>query len=102
MEHHTLEITDLFRGAYLLCHGGRLDGIRIREGRKRVASFLIHGQGLPELDRTYRSGRALVNPLQLKESLNHLRDELFERLRENERRGRYDRTRADRGHKDRR
>ena len=53
------------------------------------AFFQIEGKGLEELEEAYRSGRALVNPLQLKESLNELKDELFGRLRENEGRGRY-------------
>jgi hypothetical protein len=30
----------------------------------------------------YRRGQALVNPLQLRECLNHLRDVLFEKLRQ--------------------
>jgi len=89
LEHHAFETTDIFRGAFLLCNGARLDGIRIQDGRKRIASFLIRGKGLTDLDRTYRQGQALVNPLHLKESLNHLRDELFEILRTNERRTRY-------------
>jgi hypothetical protein len=53
------------------------------------------------LDKQYRDGQALVNPLQFRESLNHLRDILFNKLREN---GgtRYDRERKDRGHQARR
>jgi hypothetical protein len=39
---------------------------------------------LDKLDRDYRSGQALVNPLQFRESLNHLRDILFEKLREDD------------------
>ena len=88
-----VEITDIFRGAYLLCSGGDLDGIRINNRGKRIASFSIRGENLTSLDRAYRSGEALVNPLQLRESLNHLRDMLFEKMRENEGRVRYDRKR---------
>jgi hypothetical protein len=43
---------------------------------------LITGEGLDRLDKQYRVGQALVNPLQLRESLNHLRDVMFEKLRE--------------------
>jgi hypothetical protein len=49
-----------------------------------MASFLITGKDLDSLDRDYRSGRALVNPLQLRESLNHLRDVMFKHLRNQE------------------
>lgn len=77
-----LETTDIFRGAFFLCMGGELNGVRFRKNGKRIASFLITGKDLDKLDRDYRSGHALVNPLQFRESLNHLRDILFEKLRE--------------------
>jgi hypothetical protein len=95
----SFETTDIFRGAFFLCNGGDLSGVRIRNNGRRVATFLITGKDLDKLDRDYRSGKALVNPLQFRESLNHLRDILFEKLRENEGRTRYDdRKRAHRGH----
>jgi len=34
-----------------------------------------------EEDRRYRTGKALVNPVQLRETVNLLRDLVFERLR---------------------
>jgi hypothetical protein len=83
-----LETTDLFRGAFLLCMGGDLAGVRVRSHGKRIATFLITGKDLDRLDRDYRAGRALVNPLQLRESLNHLRDAMFDKLRNYERRAR--------------
>jgi len=94
----SLETTDLFRGAFLLCSGGDLAEVRIRNNGKRIASFLIKGKDLDRFDRDYRAGRALVNPLQLRESLNHLRDVMFEKLRKSEGRMRDDRKAADRGY----
>ncbi len=91
MESSKLETTDIFRGAFLLCSGGDLTEIRVDNNGRRIATFLITGKNLNRLDRDYRCGRARVNPLQLRESLNHLRDVMFEKLRENERRARYDR-----------
>ena len=88
MEPINLETTDIFRGAFLLASGGDLAGIHVRNNGKRIATFLITGKDLDRLDRDYRSGRALINPVQLRESLNHLRDVLFEKLREG--RTRYD------------
>jgi len=112
---NSLETTDIFRGAYFLCRGGELSGVRFRSNGKRVASFLFTGRGLDRLDKQYRDGQALVNPLQFRESLNHLRDILFNKLRENGpatsrlRRGyaaargtRYDRKRKNRGYQTRR
>ena len=78
----TVEVTDLFRGAYLLASGGSLADVRVRTNGRRIATFLITGNDLDRLDSDYRCGRALVNPVQLRESLNHLRDAMFSKLRE--------------------
>ncbi|MGB5616528.1 MAG: hypothetical protein WBM78_06800 [Desulfobacterales bacterium] len=103
MQPTSLETTDIYRGAFLLASGGDLAEIRIDNNGRRIATFLITGKGLERLDRDYRCGRAQVNPLQLREALNHLRDVMFEKLRECERRTRYgDRKRGDRGHQSRR
>ena len=83
-----LETTDIFRAAFFLCMGGALSGVRFRRNGRNNASFLFTGPDLDKHDLDYMNGRARVNPLQLKESLNRLRDILFERLREKE--GRYD------------
>ena len=98
MKQNSLETTDIFRGAFFLCMGGDLCRIRIKDNRRQIASFMIRGKNLNRLDREYRSGKALVNPLQLRESLNHLRDILFDTLRENKKGEKnYDREREDRG-----
>lgn len=77
----TVEVTDLFKGAFLLCSGADLAEVRVRNNGRRIATFLITGPDLDRLDNDYRSGRALVNPVQLRESLNHLRDKMFDKLR---------------------
>lgn len=78
---NTLETTDIFRGAFFMCMGSDLSGIRFREN-KQIASFHFTGPDLTRHDRDYRNGNALVNPLQFREALNYLRDVLFERLRD--------------------
>jgi hypothetical protein len=100
------ETTDIFRGAFFLCNGGVLSGIRMKENGRRSALFQFTGEDLNRLEVEYRSGRALVNPVQFRESLNDLRDRLFEILRGSgdkplmrEERMRYDREREDRGNK---
>ena len=115
MKTSRLETTDIFRGAFFLCKGAELTEVSFRNNGKRIATFLITGDGLDKLDKQYRDGQALVNPLQFRESLNHLRDILFNKLRENDpassrlRRDyaaakgmRYDRKRKDRSHQGRR
>jgi hypothetical protein len=95
LETSSFETTDLFRGAFLLCMGGDLAEVRVRNNGKRMATFLITGKNLDRLDRDYRAGRALVNPVQLRESLNHLRDVMFNKLRKYEGRVRDDNRKRD-------
>jgi hypothetical protein len=80
-----LETTDIFRGAFFLSKGGKLSEVHLSEDNRQIVSFRIIGEDLVSLDEAYRDGKATVNPLQLRESLNHLRDVLFRTLRENER-----------------
>jgi len=80
----TVEVTDLFKGAFLLASGAQLAEVRVRNNGRQIAIFLITGTDLEHLDSEYRAGRALVNPLQLRESLNHLRDVMFDQLRNHE------------------
>ncbi len=93
------ETTDIYMGAFFLCKGGDLCGIRIKDTARGIAAFEITGPDLDRLDAEYRSGAALVNPAALRDSLNLLRDILFD-LRE--RSTRDDRKRASRGHQARR
>ncbi|MDY7038281.1 MAG: hypothetical protein SV375_19235 [Thermodesulfobacteriota bacterium] len=111
MDKNSLETTDIFRGAFFLCSGGRLADVRLKEDARKIVSFLFEMEDIAQLDIVYRSGHASVNPLQFRESLNHLRDILFNALREKNpasshpRRDyaaasggtRYDRKREDRG-----
>ncbi len=79
-----LETSDLFKGAYLLCRGGRLLRTEL-SGRDHVV-FVIKGEGLAAEDVRFRTGAATVNPLQLRETLNYLRDVVFEKTRVEKRR----------------
>lgn len=85
MAARNIETTDIFRSAFFLCNGGDLCGINVKDNGRRVAVFVIQGEGLEDLDRQYRNGEALVNPVQFRESITHLRDLLFDKLRNNNR-----------------
>ncbi|MCP4719650.1 MAG: hypothetical protein GY860_09360 [Desulfobacteraceae bacterium] len=91
----SLETTDIFRGAFFMCIGGDLESIRFRN--RQIATFTFKGEDLAEQDRDYINGDALVNPVQFREALNHLRDILFKQLRD-KRETRYDRTNQNRYH----
>jgi hypothetical protein len=85
-----LETSDLFKAAFLLTMGGFLNRVRFSSAIRPIAFFEVHGQGINRLDQEYRCGRARVNPVQYREQLNHLRDILFEKLRQNDQGRRYD------------
>jgi hypothetical protein len=72
-----IESKDIFRIAYLITEGFSLAGTKLDESHR--VSFIIEGigpshGGLLEADCHYRTGKALINPLRLRESLNLLRD----------------------------
>jgi hypothetical protein len=75
---NAIETADIFRGAYLLCCGAHVADAIVKRNQVR---FVIEGEGVIEHDEHYRMGRALVNPIALRETLNLLRDLVFERLR---------------------
>lgn len=77
----TVEVTDLYKGAFLLCMGAHLEQVNVRNNGRPIATFLITGPEIERWDDDYRKGRALVNPVQLRDTLNHLRDVMFEKLR---------------------
>jgi hypothetical protein len=93
----SLETTDIFRGAFFMCMGGDLEDIKFRQSSRQIASFMFTGQNLHKHDKAYLNGHALVNPVQFREALNHLRDILFKNLRQREH-TRYDRKRNHRVH----
>jgi len=92
---NSLETTDIFRGAFYLCMGSDLAEIRINN--RQIASFMFAGPDLAKHDKAYVKGHALVNPVQFRQALNHLRDILFTRLRRYEN----DRTNQDRSDQNR-
>lgn len=78
------ETTDIFLGAFLLSSGGDLSGVNFN--KPRIATFMFTGDDLCQLGRDYQNGTALVNPVHLRSSLNHLRDILFEMKNRREKR----------------
>lgn len=84
MSKPSIETTDIFKGAFYLCMGGDLESIRIKNGGRQIATFHFSGPELSRHDKAYVGGHALVNPVVFRQALNHLRDVLFERLRDHD------------------
>ena len=74
-----MEITDLFKGAYFLTRSCRIKETKLVGGNQ--VRFIIEGENLLEEEERYQTGQATVNPLQLKECLNFLRNKLTQTLR---------------------
>ena len=96
MNSSQLETTDIFKSAFYLTMGCELAKIQFSNNGNQIATFQIKGKNIEKLDRDYMCGKARVNPVQLKHSLNWLRDSLFEVIRNTEGRYESDRTRKNR------
>jgi hypothetical protein len=76
---------DIFSVSYFLAKGMTLKDILIDEDRPREkATFVLEGQGIDRLDRAIRTGTALVNLLDFKDSMKRAKDLMFDFLRSKE------------------
>ena len=81
-----VRVRDLFEAAYLLCQGCDLADMTITgtNGRK-VVTFLIAGAGVREGSTAYRTGHATASVPLIKLTIDHLKDQMFDAIRERER-----------------
>jgi len=79
-----IESKDLWQSAYVLAKGGELEDVRIdgHNGRRRMAIFILSGPDVRELAREFRTGHALCDVVRLRSSMIHLKDLMFEMIRE--------------------
>lgn len=77
-----LRTCDLYYGAYLLSKGSKLDRVDMPDYGKRRIFFEFTGEDLKQLALEYVGGRALVNVRDLKASLEHLKDIIYENISE--------------------
>jgi len=76
-----IKTSDLYYSAYLMSNGVRLDRIRVETHGKRKVQFEFMCPGIGKLADEYISGEAVVNVKDLKSSLKHLKDIIFEEMR---------------------
>ena len=81
LPHGEIPTTDIWKGAYFLSCGCDLATIKYDKA-SQVGEFFFTGPDIEQLEKAYRSGKALVNPVQFREALNNLRDMLFKEKRE--------------------
>ena len=78
----SMELTDLFKVASLLCVGANLKGLKLVD--RGMVIFEIEGYEIEQLERKYSNGAVYLNPLELKEKLNLVKDIMFAKLRDQE------------------
>ena len=74
--------TDLYEGAWLLSQGVELVSLWMDQNHKRSIIFEFSGAEVEHLKQAYQRGQAKANVIQLKQSINVLKDRMFEKLRE--------------------
>lgn len=88
MESPEITISDLYEGAYLLCRGFELKKLTVVGSNGRKLCTFTFGEGAKRATEEYRQGRATCNVALLKFTMNNLKDEMFRKIRELERKER--------------
>ena len=71
---------DLYYGAYLLSSGSKLEAVQVHlDGSKKVY-FEFSSPRIQSLAQEYTSGGAVVNVRNLKSSLQHLKDLIYQKI----------------------
>lgn len=78
---------DLYCGAYILSKGGILEEIKLTEGRgdRPCVTFIFSGSGVDKLSKEFQSGQANTNVSSFKVAMVHLKDVMFNTLRQSSR-----------------
>ena len=73
-----LRTADLYYGAYLLSKGDELKNVDVQDRGKRRVFFVFTGPDLQRHALEYVNGSATVNLKDLKSSIKHLKDIIYE------------------------
>lgn len=83
--------TDIYEGAYLLSQGMQLEKLWLNgKNSRRNVVFEFIGSNVELLRKDYQKGSATCNVIGLKQSLNELKDRMFNLMRTEERRENYE------------
>ena len=92
MPENEIRVQDLYEGAYLLCRGFQLKELTvIGSSGKPIVTFIITGDDVVTTSEEYRSGRATANVALLKFTMEKLKDQMFTKIRDLEKRKRNER-----------
>ena len=89
MRENEIRVQDLYEGAYLLCRGFQLKDLRVISSKgKPVVTFVIVGDDVLTTANEYRYGQATANVAMLKFTMEKLKDQMFAKIRDLEKRNR--------------
>ena len=79
----TVKISDVWNCAYLIINGMKIDNVEvINHNDKFLVYFILSGKDAEKLDMEFKTGKASANVTQLKLTVTHLKDMLYDKLRE--------------------
>ena len=77
-----IKTSDLYCASYIFSQGGELKEVQLsRISGRRRAEFIFTGKNVQQLEKTFLSGKAIVDLKTFKASLNHIKDVMFQTIR---------------------
>jgi len=78
-----IKVSDLWNCAYLVCNGAEIKSVETQENNgKSAVFFIVSGSNADKHNQEFLNGKATANVTQLKLTMNHLKDLLFDKLRQ--------------------
>ena len=79
----SVKISDVWNCAYLLINGVQIDNVEVINNNEKLSVyFVLSGKDAEKLDLEFKTGKASANITQLKLTVTHLKDLMFDKLRE--------------------
>jgi len=79
----SVKISDVWNCAYLLINGVQIDNVEVINNNEKLSVyFVLSGKDAEKLDLEFKTGKANANITQLKLTVTHLKDLMFDKLRE--------------------
>ena len=79
----SVKISDVWNCAYLLINGAQIDDVEVIGNNEKLSVyFILSGKNAEKLDFEFKTGKASANITQLKLTVTHLKDLMFDKLRE--------------------
>ncbi len=79
-----IKTRDIWQSAYILSKGGSLEDVRLQDNSNRLVTFVFkQSPEVSQFKREFISGQGECNVSQLRASMIHLKQKVFEIIRKN-------------------